>query len=245
MVDVSARSALTRGGPLQRTTATFLDSHIGWGKQHLLGFGFPTVRAMGAAEHLGLYAAVDEMVCASWPARSEGAGLSTTGQLLDLEALDGPDAAVVDTLWHDMVGEFPQAILGVRDAAWLRHRYLNHPRFQYEIWLQRRRLTRRPLGVVVLRRHEQHLEWVDVVAAPAAWAGLLALARQRAAALDLPTVEAWVTQSQQHLLQALAAQDVALRSLGIRVPANSHAPGPDVDSQRGRWLLMAGDTDFR
>ena len=97
----------------------------------------------------------------------------------------------------------------------------------------------------VLRRHEQHLEWVDVVAAPAAWAGLLALARRRAAALDLPTVEAWVTQSQQHLLQALAAQDVALRSLGIRVPANAHAPGPDVDRQRGRWLLMAGDTDFR
>ncbi|WP_088285360.1 bifunctional class I SAM-dependent methyltransferase/GNAT family N-acetyltransferase [Ideonella sp. A 288] len=247
MVDARARTALARGGPLQRTTATFLDEQIGWGKPHRIGFGFPTDRAMAAAEHLGLYTAVDEMVCAAWPASSAGTGVGTVAQPLEAADLaDGGEAVpVIDGLWRDMAAALPQATLGVRDAAWLRHRYLGHPRFRYELWLLRRRLTRRPIGVAVLRRHEQHLEWVDAVAPPAAWGALLAVARQRAAVLGAPMVEAWITQSQQHLMQALAPQDIGLRPLGIRVPANAHSPGPDADAHRGRWLLMAGDTDFR
>lgn len=245
MVDASARQSLGRNGPLHRITATFLDTEIGWGLRHRIGFGFPTERAFAVAEKLGLYAAVDQMVCAAWPATRAGHGLSCRAlQACDLERAAAP-AATVDRLWQAMAAALPTLTLGVRDAAWVRHRYLQHPRLRYDVLLVRRRWTRRPVGVVVLRRHDTHLEWVDAIGPPDHWPLLLAVARSHAAAQGLPKVEAWITQSQQHLLSALAAAECELRPLNITVPANVHSAGPSLESQRGRWLLMAGDTDFR
>jgi hypothetical protein len=143
-----------------------------------------------------------------------------------------------------MAAALSSLVLGVRDARWIAHRYLQHPRLQYEVLLMRSRWWRRPLGVVVLRRHEGHLEWVDIVAPPSAWPTLLQGVRDRAAALGLPRVEAWITASQRALFDGLS-RDVSWRPLAIDVPGNAHSPGPGADDQRGRWLLLAGDTDFR
>lgn len=247
MVAPQARSALTRRGPLQQITATFLEMQIGWGLPHLLGFGFPTDRHFEAADRLKLYASVDSMVCASWPAAASSLPFSMTKRML-AEADLAPGsrvAAGVDGLWQAMAAAFPQLIVGLRDARWLRHRYLQHPRFRYELVLLRRRWSRRCVGLAVLRQHETHLEWVDAVAEPGHWRSLLALVRDEAAARGLPRVEAWITASQQALLQGLSPADCTWRPLGIQVPANVHTPGPAVEEQRHAWLLMAGDTDFR
>lgn len=246
IVHPDARTSLSRRGPLHKMTAAFLESQIGWGLRHRVGFGFPTDRAFGIAQRLGLYFAVDQMVCAGWP--SAPGTPSRTGPLQVLAASDlvpgGAMAKDVDALWQSMAAALPTQVLGVRNAAWLLHRYVRHPRMQYEVLLLRSRWWRRPLGVVVLRRHEAHLEWVDAVAPPSVWPTLLQVVRERAAASGLVRVEAWITASQQHLLDRLAP-DVSWRSLAIDVPGNAHSPGPDIDDQRGRWLLMAGDTDFR
>ena len=250
IVHPDARASLSRRGPLHKMTATFLESEIGWGLRHRVGFGFPTDRAFGIAQRLGLYFAVDQMLCAHWPA-APAASSSTPARLGPLQPLSAADLALgaalaqaVDALWRAMAAAFNTQVLGVRDAAWLRHRYLNHPRMRYEVLLLRSRWWRRPLGVVVVRRHESHLEWVDVVAPPAAWPALLQTTRAHAAGAGLQRVDAWITASQRHLLDGLAP-DVGWRPLAIDVPGNAHSPGPDADDQRGRWLLMAGDTDFR
>ncbi|MBI3368681.1 MAG: GNAT family N-acetyltransferase, partial [Burkholderiales bacterium] len=248
MVAKEARHALTRRGPLHKVTASFLERQIGWGLPHLIGYGFPTDRAFAAAEQLGLYASVDSMVRVCWPARRRPRFALTpvVQRLTDAAALEapGPLARSVDACGQRMIDSLPDLTMAVRDARWLAHRYLRHPGFEYEVWLLRRRLAQNPIGVVVLRRHEQHLEWVDALAPVSDWQALLAHARHRATELGLPGVEAWITRSQQRRLVDLdGAATVA--DLGIQVPTNTHTAGPDPRDLRDTWLLMAGDTDFR
>lgn len=244
IVHADLRAHLARRNPLHALTASFLEAEIGWGLPHRVGFGFPTDRAFGVAQRLGLYAAVDSMDCATWPAQAWRWPLPVQAlQAADLQA-ESPLTAAVDTLWQTMRAEAAPSLLGERDAAWLVHRYLNHPRLAYRVLLLRSRWRRRPLGVVVLRQHDNHLEWVDWVAPQASLPALLALVRHEAASCGKPDAQAWISASHRHLLAGLTS-DVSWRALGIEVPANAHTPGPSPDSLRGHWWLTAGDTDFR
>lgn len=251
MVDPACRRALTRRGPLWQITSRFLELQIGDVQPHLLGFGFPTERHHLAAERLGLYGSVDKMVCASWPATSNPTATAATDEPGRVQVLGEPDlqpgagaARALAACWRAMAAALPGRIVGIRDAAWLLHRYLRHPRFRYEVLLLRSRWWRRPLGLAVLRRHDSHLEWVDAIGDPRHWPALLRVVRRRATQQALPRVDAWITESQRGLLEGLA-DDASWRPLGIDVPANTYTPGPAVQRLRGRWLLMAGDTDFR
>lgn len=42
-----------------------------------------------------------------------------------------------------------------------------------------------------------------------------------------------------------ATRHVAVRDLGINVPANAWSAGPPIEKLIGRWWLTGGDTDFR
>lgn len=244
IVHADLRAHLARRNPLQALTASFLEAEIGWGLPHRVGFGFPTDRAFGVAQRLGLYAAVDSMDAATWPAQALRWPLPRQVlQVADLQPGAAP-AAEVDALWQAMRAEAGPSLLAERDAAWLLHRYLNHPRLRYRVLLLRSRWQRRPLGVAVLREHDGHLEWVDWVAPRASLPALLGLVRHEAAASGKPAVQAWISASHRHLLAGLTS-DVSWQALGIEVPANAHTPGPSPESLRGHWWLTAGDTDFR
>lgn len=245
MVAPQANTALHRRGPVYLAGASFLEQEIGWGQPHRIGFGFPSVRAFGVAQHQGLYAAVDSIVCVRWPAAAERARRHHRVETLGApgQALDERQRRSIDILWQRMGAALADRILGVRDAAWLQHRYLNHPTLRYELLLLRSRWLRQPLGVLVTRQHEQHLEIVDLVAEPAQFAGLVALARQRAAELGLARVDCWITQSQLASVAAIDPVQQVVVPLNITVPANVHTPGP-VEALRERWFLLAGDADF-
>jgi hypothetical protein len=238
-----AEAHLGRRNALQRMTASFLESQIGWGLPHRLGYGFPTRQAFRVAERLGLYAEVDRMGAIAWPA---AAGSNLTGQTWTATDLvpGGTPAAQLERLWPAMRQALAGRIVGVRDAAWLTRRYNGHPRFEYTMLAVSHPGDDEPLGLVVLRRHAEHLEWVDWVGDPLHWPALLAFVRTQASTAGLPKVEAWITRSQRPLLDQLAA-DGLWRDLDIVVPANAHTPAPAPQSLRDRWFLTAGDTDFR
>lgn len=242
-VAAQARGSLRRKGALYTLAAAFLEAQIGWNAKHLLGFGFPTHRHYVVAERLGLYGPVDEVHAAQWPAQPLSGWRAPRVQTLSAADLGGALKAQTDALWERMRADLSDCTLGVRDADWLSYRYLQHPRFEYQLLAVRSRWRGRLLGLLVLRTHAEHLEWVDLVAAPADWPQLLQAVRAQAAAQGLPRVEVWSTQSQLERWQALKPAEV--RSLGIQVPGNTHSPGPELETQRGRWFLMAGDTDFR
>jgi hypothetical protein len=244
MVDQRGRAGLVRHGPMAQVASTFLETQLGWGQPHRLGFGFPSDRAFGAAQRLGLYAAVDTVTRAAWPAAASRSG---RGVAEDLRAADlapgGRRRATVDGLWRQMAESLRDAVLGLRDADWLHHRYFGRPGVAYDVVYLRRRWTRRPVGLLVLRRHERHLEVLDLVGPPDAFPALIALARQRAAEAGLERVECWVTASHLHLLSAIDPPSFTATPMGITVPANVHTPGP-VEDLKDRWFLLAGDADF-
>lgn len=240
MVAPRARRSLARRGPLYRIAADFLETQIGWGLPHQVGFGFPSQRHHGAADRMKLYTGVDRMVQLSWPAQA--------GPLPPLHVSSLHDAdlrhwrAAVDGLWQQMAADLGDQVLGVRDADWLRWRFLQRPGVDYQVLLVRSRWWRRPMGVLVLRRRDDALEWLDVVAPVRHFGLLLSLARARAAQAGLPTLRCWVSASQQQRLTNVAAADV--HDLGIEVPACAHTAGPSPDLFKDRWFLFAGDADF-
>lgn len=245
MVASEANTNLVRKGPMYQISATFLETELGWGRRFPLAFGFPSDRHHRLAERLKLYAAVDAIWRVSWPAATEPTGPRLSERWLQPAdiAAGGRHRPAVQRLWSDMAASFGSQIIGVRDPAWLQHRYFEHPVYRYELVLLRRRWTRRPVGLVVLRAHEHHLQVMDLLGPPAAFAALIAAARRRAVALGLPRVDCWITASQRQHLTGIDSAVVAAEPLNVTVPANVHTPGP-VDEVRDRWFLLAGDADF-
>lgn len=244
MVATRARRSLARRGPMFCMAATFLETQIGWGLPHAIGFGFPSARHQGMADRMRLYEGVDRMVQLSWPTDAAAAA-----EGLRVDELHDSDAGAdrqgwrqVDRLWQAMAKDLQQSVLGVRDAGWLRWRYLQRPGVDYQVLSVRSRWLRRPIGVLVLRRRDDALELLDLVARPQDFARLLALARARAADAGLPRLRCWVSASHQSLLSGDAP--VQADDLAIEVPACRHTLGPEPSTLRNRWFLMAGDADF-
>jgi hypothetical protein len=195
------------------------------------------------ADRMRLYEGVDRMVQLSWPTDAAAAA-----EGLRVDELHDSDAGAdrqgwrqVDRLWQAMAKDLQQSVLGVRDSGWLRWRYLQRPGVDYQVLSVRSRWLRRPIGVLVLRRRDDALELLDLVAArktsPACWRW-----PARAADAGLPRLRCWVSASHQSLLSGDAP--VQADDLAIEVPACRHTLGPEPSTLRNRWFLMAGDADF-
>lgn len=239
MVHPRERGILRRNGPFLQAASTFLERCVGFGRPCLLGFGFPTDKAMRLADRLGLYREADRMLELSWPATPGTLSpLAVRGRPLDPER-DGP---TVDFLWQRMAGDLCRRIVGVRDWARIRYRYLGHPGVRYETFLLRHRLTRRPLGVVVLREREDALELVDVVAPLSCLPQMVAFCRRHAQRCGKARVFVWVAAA---AAAAFRTKGVTETPLGLVVPTCAWTSGPAEDEVRGQWWLLGGDSDFR
>jgi hypothetical protein len=245
MVAPQADGSLARHRALRQVTSTFLERHIGWGRSHAIGFGFPNARAMAVAQRLGLYEPVDHVLqlrwtgpaswASPWPTEALPADGSAWTAELKLELLQ---------LWQDMAAALPDAVLGVRDPDWLHWRYTQRPDVRYGLMLLRSRRLRKAMGLAVTRTHADGVELLDLVAAPRRFAMLLNAVRVQAAAAGQASVRAWITASHQHLLSAIDPLHLSVEDPKVTVPANAHTAGPPASLVRDRWFLMSGDADF-
>ncbi len=267
MVQASANRALVRKGPLYQVAAAFLDAQVGHGRPHLVAFGFPSERHHQVAVHLGLYGQVDKFVQLSWPSVGPHDTAPRAARHLHREMLEtcataaGPAlsaqaACAVQNLWQAMRPTFDTSIIGVRDAAWITQRYLRHPQHPqdpqdpqdpqhpYQLLLLRSRWWRRPVALLVLRKHASHAQLLDIVGPKRAFASAVYAARVWAAAENLPQLQTWVTQSHAHNLSCASGVPATPFDPQITLPTIVHTPGPGVQAQVDRWFLMAGDADF-
>jgi len=236
MVDPQERGVLTRHGPFFLAATHYLRQRVGRTKTFPLAFGFPSSRAYRLGEHLGIYANVGEILRIDWPALDARPSL-----WLRARPLDETGAAAADRLWLEMAAALSRQIVGVRDFAYLRRRYLEHPTLRYRVLLASKRLGGAPFGVVVVRELDGQLELVDLVAPPERLAALAHLVRRLAFGLGKPRAYAWITARHAPLL---AGETGAVSPENIIVPALAWpqaTPPADID---GRWWLMGGDTDF-
>lgn len=235
MVLPQHRSFYSRRSLFFVTAATMLELHAGNTARHLLGFGFPNIKAMHVAQRLGLYGKTDELLALSYPATGEQAAGAWTVAEAGL-ALDGD--TLVDAVWQQMASGFSDSIIGVRDAAYLRYRYTQRPGLDYQVLV----LTH-PSGrhaVAITRDHGEHRLVMDVVAPVNELPQVLIALSQHGHDTGRPMV-LWLSAGQLHRVQTASLH---VEPTGIHIPCNTWTRGPAADTLQGKWWLTAGDMDF-
>ncbi|UHD14532.1 GNAT family N-acetyltransferase [Thiocapsa bogorovii] len=238
MVDPRERGIMTKSGAMFLTAATFAEIFLGL-QGVPLGYGFPSRRHERLAETLGLYAEVGRLMEVRWPGGDTRARLASRVRHLDPE--QAGDRRAVERLWSAMARDFEDGVLAIRDWSYIAYRYAAHPLNHYELLLVTSRLTGRPLGLLVLRKGNDAVELVDLVAPRSNLPVLVDQARRLTALWGLPSVFCWITQ--QHV-SALGGPDGEVKDLDISIPTSVWVDGPAPERLRDRWWLMSGDTDF-
>jgi hypothetical protein len=225
-----------------KTAATFLEREIGNTVKHLLGFGFPNQKAMNIAIRLGLYEKTDDFVELVLPPPTAQPG---RWQFTELDIEEASCWQELASLWQSMRQDFDAAIVGVRDPAYIKYRYFDHP-FAAD-GLFRPLLARDPdtgvaLALLVLKLHGEQQLLMDLVCPlatmPIALDELNCWLGQGAQRQGL---KLWITRGWQ---QALAQGDTIVNELGIEIPCNKWNSGPAAEILAGKWWLTAGDMDF-
>ena len=234
MVHPKERGVMTRQGPFLLTAATSAEIY------GPLGFGFPNARAMEVAAKMGLYSEVGQMSEVRWEPSAPRFRLRTS--LQPVVRGNAASQAVVDSLWAAMANDLQTDVVGVRDWAFVEHRYFSHPHNHYEVLAVTSRLTGKPLGVMVLRRMEAMCELVDVITPLANLPLLIDQARRLTGLWSLPYLYCWITKN--HLPRFLATEGHEV-ALNVSIPTSCWTDDPRANVFKDKWWLMSGDTDFR
>ncbi len=237
MVDPAWRGVLTRQGPFYRAATGFIERWMGAERRYDFAFGFPSDRACRLGVALRLYEAMDRIQEVEWATAAGEAAAAPRGR-----ALEARDAPLVDRLWRAMARDLGECAVGVRDWAYVRERYVEHPVYRYPTLLVTRRFLP-PLGLVVLRDHgEQGAELMDVVGRVAHMPALVQAARRLARQLGRQRLFAWASPA---VVRVLAGAQAQVRDTEVVVPTIVWQQPERVRELRDRWWLMSGDVDFR
>lgn len=244
MVHPSIRKQYGRGSLFFEVAATFLEREIGNTVKHLLGFGFPNQKTMNISKRLGLYEKTDDFVEIIYPASTEGEEAGEYA-IVDYDPDDAAAREALNGLWAGMKEDYSGGILGVRDAEYILHRYVNHPfskAQQYRCVIIRRGGTEQALAFAVLKQHEGGKLLMDLICPVAAMKGAISILKQELRESDSDAVlRLWVTRSGK---DKVCTRGAIVNELGIEIPCNSWNPGPDAELLYGAWWLTAGDMDF-
>ncbi len=236
MVDPDERGVLRRRGPFYFVAAHYLQHQVGKGKRFPLAFGFPSRRAYQLGANLGLYAKAGEIMRVEWAALNAKFNL-----LLRTRLLGHSLAAHADQLWLEMSAALSRQIVGVRNYAFLKQRYLEHPTLNYRVYLVSHRLGNKPYGILVVREEGDELFWVDMVAPPERVPALVSIVRRLASDLGKAKAYTWITAQHAALF---GGESGVINPTEIVIPALDWNPAIRADQLHDRWWLMAGDTDF-
>jgi hypothetical protein len=230
--------SLSRKGPFQLVTSTFLEQSLSKGAPYWAGFGFPNHRHMLVASKLGLYEPVDQIAQLSWQAQASG-----WPWWLDLSEVKPHELGFLDTLWAQMAQAFSNSVLGRRDQAYVQIRYMSHPTIAYKVMRLRHKVWRHDLGCLVVRPHADHrLEVMDWIGPPKNFSQLVKAARLSAAQLGCTEAYTWITESHENLL---LDPDTSRELLDVVIPSNSWVEGNTPEAPMKKWWLTSGDTDFK
>ena len=253
MVHPAWRGILSRRGPFFQVSKRFYDSQIGAASSHPfeLGFGFPNERHLRLAVLLGLLRDGGVIECLHWSSLQTAGSRLPWGWLWRPLPTSSPrfDRAV-NAAWKSMQAELPDVILGQRNAAYLRWRFVDRPSAvdpylketsRYHFFELRRPWSHVASGIAVMDLKSTTPHWLD-------WVGPLALmplasrtCRMEAAGAGAASLMAWASSA---VASQLADSDIQRREVcaGLGIPASSNLGSQDVSGTR--WWLMGGDTDF-
>lgn len=236
MTDPEERGMLSREGPFFSATLTFAECALSRREGHRLAFGFPSYRHFLLGQRLGVYFELDKLLELRWQCAPGPASLRYR-----IRPWQGTntEARQLESCWREMAASLAEFVLPVRDPDFLHYRYRQHPLFLYDCLLVSHRWVPTAIGLVVLRRHDDWVELIDVVADRKHLATLVSAARRFTARIGKRELRGWIAAGCAGLL---ASPDCETVDTGITIPLARDPALADVS--RGRWFLMAGDSDF-
>jgi hypothetical protein len=240
MVDTRYIKSLSRKGPFFFITSTFLEHHIGYGRDALLGFGFPNEKHLTIAKLLGFYDEVDRFVELSWGAKAGRLPFWYKAVELNQENFF-QYSSHIDRLWGKMAKKLNTSVLGVRNSQYIKRRFFERPGKTYRLMLILNSITHRAVGLLVFNSGDEKLDCMDFVADPSDIATLVGIARQMANSTVQQVFSFRITLGALPWFQKTGFE---LKDLSISIPANTWTQGPSVEVLKSKWWLSAGDMDF-
>lgn len=204
-----------------------------------LAFGFPSNRAMRLGEKVGVFRAIDEWLELSFPACRGGFLCRTPERVV---AIDQDAARIVDRLWLAMVRDLADFPVGVRDAAYVLRRYIQHPEHKYYCLLVRSKWLRQPIGLAVLRGGEADYELLDIIGPLSAMPEVLHCLQSWLHDVGGKVFKWFLTS---RFAKRFAPFATSCQSTEFRIMANPFSSSAIVDHFDHNWWLTGGDTDYR
>jgi hypothetical protein len=227
-----------RGGPFPATATTYMDLTFAWYRTAEFGYGFAGHRALRAGKALGLYAQVSEVDTVRWPPAFGD------GPLPRVTRVNRRNAAVwtgrIEELWRMQRADLVEAVVQVRDYAYVEFRYLRHPTRRYEVLL----VEGASPALVVLQEDGDRLELVDFVGPRRSIPAVVRVARHTAAVRGSREVHCLVTSPNTPLFVATGGV-AAAHEAGISIEQKPQPRPVRPEDVANRWWLMSGDSDHR
>lgn len=236
MVHPKKRGCLMRKGPFFTVSTHFLKHFVGQKQVFPLAFGFPSEKAYRLGVLLGIYEKAGELIQVSWSPLQASPSLK-----VKLRQLRHYQSETINLLWLQMAEDLKKQVVGVRDAIYIKRRYLEHPTHSYQLYQVSTRFTEIPMGIMVLRITNDTIELVDIIAPLRNIKALIHCLRRFAWRLGVSKVYTWITEQNSSLF---ATDESEISPTGIIIPQNKWTPSISAEKLLDRWWLMPGDTDF-
>lgn len=201
-------------------------------------FGFPSERAMRLGERLGVFTQIDRIFKLGFTPRTAG----WRADRCIISTLDTTDTETINRLWLAMAADLQNELVGIRDAAYLRWRYLEHPTNRYQLFIVRRRWLGRPLGAFVVRGDGEERELLDLIGPLQHMPRLLEACRDWLGRTSGKRLDLWLSSRFAQRFGALADN---CEQLEFRIMANPLGPAHILERFNEAWWLTGGDTDYR
>ncbi|OYU46522.1 MAG: hypothetical protein CFE44_01695 [Burkholderiales bacterium PBB4] len=240
MVAAAGRAALSHKGPFGLVTEEFFRCHVGSTKGKGVGFGFPNDRHMRLGERLGHYVRVESIFELQWPAVS-----SRDFEAVPIDWSDLSTEARINELCESLMASFLEHVIPLRSFSWLKHRFANHPEYQYQAFWIKELGSRRLLGAIFLRTlptgclpdGQACWELMDWIGSPVNSTMLVEAARHVVFERSGHALRLWCS--------GLVADQVYLSEGSKNRVCFAAMTIPNPFSETPRWWLTGGDTDFR
>ena len=240
MVDPQERNAVRSNSPFYLSAKKFLGSFVGNENPFLLAYGFPSERAMVLSEKLGLFSNVGHMWEVQWDRISHEDTVKS--KIISLDNNNFPHyEKKINSLWQKFSKLFSSNIICRKDADYFRWRFLEHPTKKYSINLVLNGLTRAPKALLVLQHDENKTMLMDLLGVSLGLEEIIGTAKAIAARQGSSNLITWCSDPFIDLFSVHSAQQ---KSLPIIIPANTGSDGPALETQKNKWWLMPGDTDY-
>lgn len=239
MVSKKERGGFKKGSPFYTMLSTWVNINLGVDKDFLLTYGFPNNRAMRLGDKLGFYTEVDKIEELKWSINALNEK-NSSNIYIEKYHLKSNINTEINMLWKSMAKEFKKDIIGVRDANYLKRRYLLHPMNKYQIHLIKND-ENILLGLFILRKTKKRMMLIDLIVPKAHFPLVIYEALKLTKKDGYEMLECWITASKSSLFECY---DVEKYASNISIPTSKITPNFNPTEVKNKWFLMYGDTDF-